>query len=87
MSGRCSPCWEACSWRCSPVWWWCRGGGAVPIWLAWLILTVLALFAGLDLSLGTYAAFTGMAVAVTAGMWWAERRRKSTWAARDHDLR
>ena len=59
----------------------------VKIWLAWLILTVLALFAGLDLSLGTYAAFTGMAVVVTAGMWWAERRRKSKWAARDHDLR
>lgn len=59
----------------------------VKIWLAWLILTVLALFAGLDLSLGTYAAVTGMAVVVTAGMWWAERRRKSKWAARDHDLR
>jgi hypothetical protein len=59
----------------------------VKIWLAWLILTALAVFAGLDLSLGTYAAFTGMAVVVTAGMWWAERRRKSKWAARDHDLR
>lgn len=59
----------------------------VKIWLAWLVLTVLALFSGLDMPTGMYAAFTGVAVLVTAGLWWAERRRKSRWAARDRDLR
>lgn len=53
----------------------------------WLVLTVLVLFAGMDMSAGVHAAFTGMAVLVTAGLWWAERRRKFRWAARDHDLR
>ena len=59
----------------------------VKIWMVWLVLTVLALFAGLDMPPGMYAAITGVAVLVTAWLWWAERRRKSRWAARDHEHR
>ncbi|MFI7482435.1 hypothetical protein ACH9EU_08450 [Kocuria sp. M1R5S2] len=59
----------------------------VRLWTAWLIVTVLLLVTEVDVPIGMYAAITGVAVLLSAWLWWAERRRKTKWAARHQDLR